>query len=233
MISSKTQKKDKTMSILAQLGGTEIAPTTLRIAAVGLASYGALTWVQSRYGVDILAATPNRILAAGVIAVASEFALRTFSSEKAMHLSRLKSSVRALQKDLQDPENREGVRLIFNDAGFDVSKDGMESLANGDYGSPEFKQFVDMANRVEANGRALKQVSELLQAVATGDSSVEETNTIDVTPEKESAKSEASQIKSLKGQNTKLRNKVNQQAEDIAELKAQMAQILGTAATAK
>lgn len=219
------------MSILAQLGGTEIAPTTLRIAAVGLASYGALTWVQSRYGVDILAATPNRILAAGVIAVASEFALRTFSSEKAMHLSRLKSSVRALQKDLQDPENREGVRLIFNDAGFDVSKDGMESLANGDYGSPEFKQFVDIANRVEANGRALEQVSNLLAKVTSMDATVEEaTTTIDVTPEKESAKTEASQIASLKGQNTKLKNKVNQQAADIAELKAQMAQILGTSA---
>lgn len=222
------------MSILAQLGGTEIAPTTLRIAAVGLASYGALTWVQSRYGVDILAATPNRILAAGVIAVASEFALRGFSSEKAMHMSRLKSSVRALQKDLQDPENREGVRLIFNDAGFDVSKDGMESLANGDYGSPEFKQFVDIANRVEANGRALTEVSKLLKVVTAVDSTVEEASTtIDVTPEKESAKSEASQITSLKGQNTKLKNKVNQQAADIAELKAQMAQILGTAATAK
>ncbi len=228
------------MSILAQLGGTELAPTTLRMAAMGLASYGALTWVQQKYGVDILSATPNRILAAGVIAVASEFALRTFSSEKAMHLSRLKSSVRALQKDLQDPANQEGVRSILTDAGYNVSKESMEGLINGDYGSPDFKEFITLTQKIEATERKIDYIAEMLDGVIDAEVHLEEEEEVEEStksPRKSKKKDgadAATQIRTLKGQLTKERNKtarlsdtVDKQADAIQKLQAQMAEVLG------
>lgn len=136
------------MSFIAQLGGTEMAPTTLRVAALGLASYGALTWVNKHYGVEILDAAPHRILAAGIIAVASEFALRKFSGEDAMHMYRLKASARALRKDLKKPEYREAVLGIFNDdLGIKVSKSTLDNaLDHGDFANPEMDTLVEVLN---------------------------------------------------------------------------------------
>ena len=136
------------MSFIAQLGGTEMVPTTLRVAALGLASYGALTWINKHYGVEILNAAPHRILAAGIIAVASEFALRKFSSTDAMHMSRLKASARALRKDLKKPEYRGAVLGIFNeDLGIKVSKSTLDNaLDHGDFANPEMDTLVAVLN---------------------------------------------------------------------------------------
>lgn len=147
------------MSLLAQLGGTEAAPTILRVGAIGLASYGALTWVGNAYGIDILSATPHRILAAGIIAVGSEFALRHFSDEKKMHVHRLRTSMRALQKDLQDPENRKGVvEILRNDAGLNITDRGFDALCNGDFQSGDASMLDDIYTSAKATEDMLKRV---------------------------------------------------------------------------
>jgi len=150
------------MSFIAKLGGTGVAPSALRMGAVGLASYGALTWVGNTYGIDILQATPHRILAAGVIAVASEFALRQFSPADLMHEHNLRQSLRALQKDLKKPENFGAVaEILRTDGGFDIDEAGFKSLVEGRFSGIDSELLDNPFVSVEATKHMLTSVIEV------------------------------------------------------------------------
>lgn len=211
------------MSLIGTLGGTEIAPSLLRVGAVGLASYSALTWINKHYGVEILNAAPHRILAAGIIAVAAEFSLRTLSSEKGMHAARLRSSLRALQKDLQDPKNRAKVAELFSrELGFNVTEEGLEALAEGRFGSVQAESMSELRDQlalIKDDQEAIKELIESL--VSNGHATRIDSSTVEAKTTSSKRKPAAKTAKAkadAKSEVQELREQVNSMKSDIAEI---------------